>query len=117
MRTPLAMPRGASSRCPVSAPELQQAPCLSTTPVAQQSGELAFSRAASVEEAALLPPEPQGPRDMEQVGPAKPAAHVHAPVDELQTPPFRQPAPPAEQPERPHACSDSGACPSAFRHS
>jgi len=106
----------ASSGCSASAPELQQAPCLSTKPVAQQSSELAFSGAASAEEAELLPPEPQGPREIEQVGPAKPAPHVHAPVDELQTPPLRQPAPPAEQPDRPHACSDSGACPSAFRH-
>lgn len=92
------------------APELQQAPCLSTTPVGQHSGVLALRGPVSADE--LLPPA-QGPSEMEQVGPAKPVRHAHTADVVLQVPPFMQ----AEQPDTPHVLAASGAAPSSRVHS
>ena len=95
------------------APELQQAPCLSTTPVAQHSGELAF-RGPDSEEPVSSPA--QAPREMEQVWPAKPGRHAHAAVLALQVPPLRQAAS-LVQLGSPHMRAASGASPSARVHS
>lgn len=67
-------------------PELQQTPCLSTTPVLQQSGA---SEAAGLP--LLFGPVPlQGPREMAHLGPANPGAHAQVALVTLQDPPPMQ---------------------------
>lgn len=52
----------------------------------------------------------QGPREMAHLGPAKPAAHAHADVVALQTPPAMQSLS-LTQPWLPHGCRVGGAGP------
>lgn len=85
-------------------PELQQLPCLSSTPVLQQNGACAPAPVAL-----------QGPREMAHLGPANPAAHEQVPFAVLHTPPPMQSLF-LEQPWLPHSCCEAGAAPTLFTH-
>jgi len=75
-------------------PELQQVPCLSTTPVLQHN------------DAFCVPL--QGPREIAHLGPANPGAHAQVPLGVLQLPAPMQSLS-LEQPWLPHSCSALGA--------
>ncbi len=75
-------------------PELQQVPCLSTTPVLQHNDAFCVTL--------------QGPREIAHLGPANPGAHAQVPLGVLQLPAPMQSLS-LEQPWLPHSCSALGA--------
>ena len=89
-------------------PELQQAPCLSTTPVLQQK---VASEALLLRGSVLL----QGPREMAHVGPANPWAHLQVALALSQVPAPMQSLS-LEQPVPLHSCSVCGAVSPLLRH-
>ena len=90
-------------------PELQQAPCLSTTPVLQQK---VACRASLLWGAVPL----QGPREMAHVEPANPGAHLQVAVALLQLPAPMQSLS-LEQPCVLHSSSACGTISPLLRHS